>query len=287
MKQLNLRVALVTKAIPSQDGDGVSISRVAGRSLQQRMDPFLLLDEIHSEESKDYIGGFPAHPHRGFETITYMKVGKMRHRDSMGNEGVIESGDVQWMTAGKGVIHSEMPEQEEGVLHGFQLWLNLPADEKLKPSGYRDIRSAEIEEVATPGGGLLRVIAGEIGFDVGDEKMLEGPINGLKTDPAIVDVELKAGETVVLSLAREYPGFIYTYQGDGYVLNERGVSLKDVVFFNGGNSLELAAGSEGMGLLVVIGKPLREPVAQYGPFVMNTPEQVEQALQDYRSGSLV
>lgn len=262
----------------SQDGDGVKIQRVAGPMLNEWMDPYLMLDELRSDDAADYIGGFPPHPHRGFETITYMIDGKMRHRDHMGNEGLIVSGGVQWMTAAKGVIHSEMPEQEEGLLHGFQLWLNLPADEKLKPSAYRDIQKEEIPELSNDSGVQLLVIAGDIELD---GKSAIGPISGLTTEPVILDIELQANTSVSLQLPETHRTLVYSFEGAFEQVPHRHMGV-----FSEGNQLQLSTGNQGARALILAGSPLREPIVQHGPFVMNSVEQIHQAINDYQNGVL-
>ncbi|WP_101759161.1 pirin family protein [Oceanicoccus sp. KOV_DT_Chl] len=269
----------VIAARPAQDGDGVKIHRLAGKPLQVILNPFLMIDEINSEDAVDYIGGFPEHPHRGFETITYMKAGRMRHRDHMGNEGVVGAGDVQWMTAGAGVLHSEMPEQEQGLLHGFQLWLNLPAAEKMKPAAYQEISSTSIPEQQLPAGGLVRVIAGDI--TIGQSE-LKGVLSARTTQPILADVSLTANEKVELHFSADQAALVYLYQGATDVLK-----LRQLGVYSTGDTLALAAGLEGAELLVLSGKPLSDPVAQYGPFVMNTMEQIEQAIADFNNQQLV
>jgi len=270
-------------AVATNDGDGVKIHRVAGRQLNSVLDPFLMVDEINSDDAADYIGGFPEHPHRGFETITYMKAGRMRHRDHMGNEGVIETGDVQWMTAGKGVLHSEMPEQTNGLLHGFQIWLNLPANEKMKPAAYRDIQSKNITELNLDDGGLVRVVAGKLSVN-GIE--LVGSLPPLSTEPVLLDIVLSPSESVDLVFNKQNTALVHVYSGG---LNQAGDELKarQMGVFSKGECLTLQGGSEGANVLVFSGKPLKEPIAQYGPFVMNSTEEIEQAMQDYRQNELV
>jgi redox-sensitive bicupin YhaK (pirin superfamily) len=266
-------------ARPASDGAGVRIHRLAGPTLHELLNPFLMIDEINSEEAADYIGGFPEHPHRGFETITYMKAGRMRHRDHMGNEGVIGAGDVQWMTAAAGVLHSEMPEQEEGLLHGFQIWLNLPAAEKMKPAAYRDLRSNDIARFALANRGVVSAIAGKVSVD---GHALDGPISGLSTAPVLLDVVLAPGQRVDISFDGSNRALVFVYQGSTSELRryELGVYSADSV-------LQLTAGAEGAQALVLSGRPLTDPVVQYGPFVMNTQAQIEQALRDYRNDELV
>jgi len=262
-------------AQPTQDGDGVKIHRLAGRALNQILNPYLMIDEINSDDASDYIGGFPEHAHRGFETITYMKAGQMRHTDHMGNEGVIAAGDVQWMTAGAGVLHSEMPEQRQGLLHGFQIWLNLPAAEKMKPAAYREILSADIPELQLPGGGVVRIIAGTV--NVGN-KSKRGPLPDISTKPIFVDVQLSANETLTLSLDTKNKVMAYAYKGATDSITSRQLGV-----YNNGKKITLKAGPLGANLLLLSGESINEPLVQYGPFVMNTHKEIERAIQDFRN----
>ncbi len=265
----------VIKARPTQDGDGVNIHRLAGPQLHDILNPFLMIDEINSNDASDYIGGFPQHPHRGFETITYMKTGRMRHRDHMNNEGVIAAGDVQWMTAGAGVLHSEMPEQEHGLLHGFQIWLNLPAKEKMKPAAYQEIASRKIVEERLRDGGLVRVIAGKVSID---QKPTQGPLPERSTQPILLDVQLTPNETVELSFNKEHPALVYVYEGATDKLSARQLGV-----YQSGEFLSLQGGKTLTKLLVLSGAPIDEPVAQYGPFVMNTKQELQRALEDFNN----
>ena len=237
-----------------------------------------MLDELRSDNSDDYIGGFPAHPHRGFETITYMRHGSFMHKDHMGNEGSITSGGVQWMTAGRGVIHSEMPGQQDGALHGFQIWLNLPANEKMKPAAWQDIQSDCIPKSRKDDGSSIAVIAGKIKFA---SALLEGPIAGLTTEPVLIDVSVAAGKTLELELPHDHQVMVYLFDGE-----IEGKSAPGALFYNAGDVLSLTATEAGIGALVLGGKALKEPIAQHGPFVMNTFEQIEQAIRDYNAGTL-
>lgn len=264
----------VVKAQPTQDGAGVKIFRHAGARLHEVMNPFLMVDEINSSDANDYLAGFPEHPHRGFETITYMKAGKMKHRDHMGNEEVIGGGDVQWMTAGRGVLHSEMPEQEAGLMHGFQIWLNLPAAEKMKPARYQEILKHQVAVKDLADGGQVRVIAGSMTAN-GDE--LQGPMQGLTTEPVIADVKLGSGENVSLALSPDNPVLVAVYAGETSEL-----ATKALGKYTAGDLLELKAGPEGAELLVLAGNPIREPIVQYGPFVMNSRREIEQAIYDFQ-----
>ena len=288
---LTRRLVRTIKASDTSDGDGVKITRVAGRHLNEVLDPFLLIDEINSDDASDYIGGFPEHPHRGFETITYMLNGRMRHRDHMGNEGVIEPGGVQWMTAGRGVLHSEMPEQEEGLLHGFQIWLNLPAVEKMKPAAYRDIPSEEVVEAKLEGGGLIRVVAGNV--NLGGQTLIgplmnESPAKPLSTEPVFIDVHLLPNEKVVLGFNAENPALVLVYTGSiEDSLSGDQLQQHQMGVFSQGEGLALHSGATGARMLVLSGKPIKEPVEQYGPFVMNNMKEINQALKDFRENGLV
>lgn len=265
----------VVNAQSTQDGDGVKISRLAGPRLHQGLNPFLMIDEINSDDAADYIGGFPEHPHRGFETITYMKTGRMRHRDHMGNEGVIGAGDVQWMTAGAGVLHSETPEQEEGLLHGFQIWLNLPAAEKMKPAAYQEIASANIVEKSLTEGGLVRVIAGTVAIN---QQPARGPLPDISTKPVFLDVQLTANETVEITFDNQNPVLVYVYSGETNLIKSRQLGI-----YKTGKTLKLTGSLSGAKLLLLSGQPIKEPVKQYGPFVMNTVEEINHALQDFHN----
>ncbi len=276
---MNRKLLQVYQARPSRDGDGVKINRIAGTQMNRVLDPFLMIDEINSDSAADYMGGFPEHPHRGFETITYMKAGRMRHRDHMGNEGVIGPGDVQWMTAGRGVLHSEMPEQEKGLMHGFQLWLNLPAVDKLKPAAYCDIRSADIPSCRDRTGREVRVIAGEVGIE---DTSVSGCLPVMATQPLLSDVSVAPGEEIILNVGDYEQVLVFVYAGTSTELKTKTLGV-----YGGGEKLVLRAGKHGFEALVLSGKALREPIAQYGPFVMNQPEEIEQAIRDYQEGRLV
>ncbi|PHS69624.1 MAG: quercetin 2,3-dioxygenase [Alcanivorax sp.] len=270
------------RAMETSDGAGVRLKRALGQNPAVRLDPFLMLDAFSSDNPDDYIAGFPPHPHRGFETVTYLVEGHMRHRDHLGNEGDLQQGGVQWMTAGRGIIHEEMPQQEDGLLRGFQLWINLPAAEKMKPAGYRDIQDREIPRLDLPTGGQIKAIAGKV--DLAGES-LTAPVHGGSTDPLYLDVILRPGESVTVPLTPGYNAFLYLFEGAVTVAEET-VAVDHVAVLTDGDRVTLAAGRDGARLLLLTGRPLGEPVAQYGPFVMNTQEELEQALQDYRNGTL-
>jgi hypothetical protein len=266
----------------TSDGAGVKLTRVLTQDLQRRLDPFLMLDAFGTDNPGDYIGGFPDHPHRGFETVTYMLEGRMRHRDSAGHEGLLGPGGVQWMTAGRGIIHSEMPEQQEGRMEGFQLWLNLPARDKMAPAWYRDIPTTEIPQLSTAGGVTVRVIAGE-------SHGVKGAMQRDATAPLILDVHLSAGATFAQPLPGAHNAFVYVYRGavsiDGSAVASQRMAILANTADADGVVLQAAAGAPARALLIA-GAPLREPIAQHGPFVMNTQDEIFQAVQDYRAGRL-
>ena len=278
-------VKSVIQSIATSDGAGVKLRRSLGQSRGLYHDPFLMLDEFSSDNPGDYIAGFPAHPHRGFETVTYLLDGHMLHEDHLGNRGDLKSGGVQWMTAGRGIIHSEMPQQLEGRMRGFQLWINLPAAEKMKPAGYRDVEPREIPVARLGSGGSVKVIAGTVSIDGANTA---GPIQGLTTDPLYADVELPAGAAVSLPVKSGYNAFVYPYEGAVAIGREseaRTLERGHGAMLTDGDTIELKGGPQGVRALVLAAKPLGEPVVQYGPFVMNTREEIEQALQDYQSGA--
>ncbi len=285
------RVERLVTGQPTQDGAGVKLTRVLTHDLQRRLDPFLMLDNFASDDPKDYGAGFPDHPHRGFETVTYMIAGRMRHRDSAGNEGLLQNGGVQWMTAGRGLVHSEMPEQEAGVMEGFQLWLNLPGRDKMCAPWYRDIQSADIPEVTTPEGVTVRVIAGH---SHGVTGAMARPADAYPTDVRYLDLQFPAAGAVFSQpLASEHNAFLYTYRGTVQVLGgvEQATPVplhRMAILDNSGDGVRLQAdaGSTPARALLIAGRPLREPIAQYGPFVMNTREELMAAVEDFQNGRL-
>lgn len=284
------RLERVIPAMAASDGAGVKLRRSLGANPALRLDPFLMLDEFGSDEAVDYIAGFPAHPHRGFETVTYMLEGHMLHEDHLGHRGHLRSGDVQWMTAARGIIHSEMPQQDHGRMHGFQLWLNLPAAEKMKAAAYRDIPSGAIPRAALAGGGDVRVIAGT--FASGDGATVHGPINApdapLTTDPTYFDVSLPADARFAHGVTAGHNALVYVFEGElvlGAGDAARTVPAHAAGLLGEGDALDVRAGANGARFLLLAARPLREPVVQYGPFVMNTREEIEQALADYRDGT--
>jgi redox-sensitive bicupin YhaK (pirin superfamily) len=266
----------------TSDGAGVKLTRVLTQDLQQRLDPFLMLDAFGTDNPGDYIGGFPDHPHRGFETVTYMLEGRMRHRDSAGHEGLLGPGGVQWMTAGRGIIHSEMPEQQEGRMEGFQLWLNLPARDKMAPVWYRDIPSAEIPHLSTADGVTARVIAGE-------SHGVKGAMRRDTTAPLYLDLHLPAGAAFAQPMPSAHNAFVYVYRGalriEGTSVGSQRMAILANTPDTDGVVLQATADAPARALLIA-GAPLKEPIAQHGPFVMNTQDEIFQAVQDYRAGRL-
>jgi redox-sensitive bicupin YhaK (pirin superfamily) len=275
------RVLRTVRGQPTSDGAGVKLTRVIGQRDLDMIDPFLMLDEFRSDQAGDYIAGFPSHPHRGFETVTYMLAGRMRHGDNQGNSGLLTPGSVQWMTAGRGIVHSEMPEQEDGLMWGFQLWVNLPAADKMTAPRYQDIAPERIPEIAPAEGVRVRVLAGRIGE-------VAGPVSGVATDPLYLDVELAAGARFAVPVAAGHNAFAYVYAGDariGPADAATPVARGELALLaREGDDVLVAAGDAPARLILVAGRPLGEPVAKYGPFVMNTPEQIVEAIRDYQSG---
>ncbi|RRS02697.1 pirin family protein [Aquabacterium soli] len=276
-------VATALRGQPAEDGAGVRLTRVFQARSTLNLDPFLMLDEFASDQADDYIAGFPSHPHRGFETVTYMLEGHMLHEDHLGNQGHLRDGDVQWMTAGRGIIHSEMPQQQEGRMRGFQLWINLPAAEKMKPAAYRDIPADQIPRAVLADGGWVKVIAGETANAQGQP--VRGPIQGLSTEPLYLHAHLPAGAAWRTAVPPGHTALVYVADGD-IEIDGRALHHGWAGVLGHGAEVALAAGPQGADVLLLAGKPLREPVVQYGPFVMNTREEIEQALRDYNQGTL-
>jgi len=274
-------ITAVVNSRPATDGAGVKINRIPGFDTRMSMDPFLMLDEIHSDRREEFEAGFPPHPHRGFETVTYMREGGFSHTDSMGNTGTITAGGAQWMTAGSGVIHSEMPGPDADRIHGFQLWLNLPASEKMRRPAYRDIQG---EEVVTReiGAVTLRLIAGAVSVE---GAAMEGVVTGKTTRPLLGDVLASGTASVAIDVDETLKLQLYVYRGSATV-GEVSVRTGQLAYLGGGDVLEIAL-EAGAGLLLFGGVPINEPVAHHGPFVMNTPEEIAQAMRDYRDGTLV
>ena len=287
------RLRRVIDAQRTSDGAGVTLWRSLGQGPFARLDPFLMLDEFGSDRPGDYIKGFPSHPHRGFQTVTYMLAGHMLHEDHLGNRGHLRAGDVQWMTAGRGIIHSEMPQQESGLMRGFQLWVNLPAVEKMRPAEYRDIPAAAIPVLVDAAGVRAKIVAGELSLGGG---RAVGPVTGMSTQPLFVDLGLPADATFSLDLPASHQSYCYVYEG---AVHLPGVDAGEATLQarQGGvlaaddpaaadSRIVLRAGGAGARALLLAARPIGEPVVQYGPFVMNTREEIDQAIRDFQSGRL-
>jgi len=267
----------IISPVSTSDGAGVKIKRAIGTSTLDHLDPFLLLDVFGSEKGSDYIAGFPDHPHRGFETVTYMLNGKMRHRDSVGNEGVLETGGAQWMTAGRGLVHSEMPEQNEGLMKGFQIWVNLPADKKMIQPRYQDIQPDIIPIARIEGRAEVKVIAGEL-FD------LVGPISDIVTKPLFIDVILKPNQELNLPVAEGKTAFLYIYEGKIH-LDGEDIETDRLVILEDGDEINVRSCTQESRFILLAADPICEPIVRYGPFVMNSREEIYQAFEDFKNGN--
>lgn len=272
-------VTRIVRGTPASDGAGVRLNRVIGTQVVPAIDPFLMLDEFRSDQAGDYIAGFPDHPHRGFETVTYMLAGRMRHQDNHGHSGSLVPGSVQWMTAGRGIVHSEMPEQEDGLMWGFQLWVNLPAQDKMCEPRYQEFPPEAIPVVRPQEGVEVRLVAGDL-------MGASGPVRGVATEPLYWDITLAPDTRYVPEVPASHQAFLYIFQGDTVVGPNDGhpAATGQMVVLGSGNTIKIQSGSQGARLLLVAGRPLHEPVARYGPFVMNTAEEIQQAFADYREG---
>jgi quercetin 2,3-dioxygenase len=272
-------VVQTLRGMPASDGAGVKLTRVIGQPRLPDLDPFLLLDEFGTDKPEDYIAGFPEHPHRGFETVTYMLDGRMRHKDNHGHEGVLEPGAIQWMTAGRGIVHSEMPEQTEGKMRGFQLWMNLPAKDKMQPPNYQEFDGARLPVVDRTGVSV-KVIAGTLDGAV-------GPVKQPATDPIYMDIRVDAGADFALPVPAGHSAFVYVYEGGVCVGSGREaatINAQELAVLGDGGEVRLQGRAPRSRAILVAGRPLREPVARYGPFVMNTREELQQAFADYQAG---
>lgn len=274
----------VTKLVPStptSDGAGVKLNRSLGTQALPMVDPFLMLDEFRSDDPNDYLAGFPDHPHRGFETVTYMLAGEMEHRDSAGNSGLLVGGGAQWMTAGRGIVHSEMPRQKDGLMWGFQLWVNLPRAEKMRAPRYQDLRPDQIPEVELQGA-KVRVVAGEVGG-------VRGPVEGVVVEPTMLDLTLKPGARFVQTLPAKHAAFLYVFGGAAQVGPGDGVRVPRgaAAVLGEGETVTIVGDAEdGARVLLLAARPLGEPVARYGPFVMSTGDEIRRAIADYQAGRL-
>ena len=272
----NRPVARRLRGLATSDGAGVSLTRIIGTQQLSYLDPFLMLDEFGSDKPGDYIAGFPSHPHRGFETVTYMLDGRMRHKDNHGNEGLMTAGSVQWMTAGRGIVHSEMPEQEEGLMRGFQLWVNLPAKDKMAQPRYQEFSADRIPEVSPSPGVTVKIIAGHVGE-------VAGPVQQPATDPLYLDIAIEAGASFGQVIASGHNAFAYVYEGEVSVGDDT-VGKGELIVLGDGDAATFVGKVDKSRLILVAGKPIGEPVARYGPFVMNTQAEIMQAVQDFQSG---
>ncbi|MGZ5622029.1 MAG: pirin family protein [Methylobacter sp.] len=283
MNKQTRQLAAVISGKNTSDGAGVKLKRIVSPQQKNVFDPFILLDEFGSDQPTDYVGGFPDHPHRGFETVTYMLEGAMLHRDHLGNEGHLRAGDVQWMTAAHGIIHSEMPEQGNGLLHGFQLWINLPAKEKMKPPHYQEFAAAKIPQVALADGGYIKVIAGEY---VGKTQKISGAVTGVTTQPLYFDVLLSPQQQLDIPIDEQHTVLVYVYKGELAIGTDKILKAGQLGQLINGDNIQLATRDQSAQFLVLAALPLKEPVVQSGPFVMNSVEEIEQAFRDYRDGVL-
>jgi redox-sensitive bicupin YhaK (pirin superfamily) len=284
MKTQTRQLATIITGQNTSDGAGVKLKRIISPSPKNSFDPFILLDEFGSDEASDYLGGFPSHPHRGFETVTYMLAGAMRHRDHLGNEGHLRAGDVQWMTAARGIIHSEMPEQENGLLRGFQLWLNLPAIEKMKSPHYQDIAAAQIPQLELANGGYLKVIAGHYQTET---ETISGAVQEVSTQPLYLDVSLSEQQSLTIPVSTEHTAIVYVYQGELVIgVEKQRLITGQLGHLVNGDNIALATEQQPAKFLLLAALPLKEPMVQSGPFVMNTQAEIEQAFHDYRNGVL-
>lgn len=279
---MNRNIDKILKSKPTIEGAGVHLKRAFGYYEVPLLDPFLLLDDFHSGNPADYIAGFPWHPHRGIETVTYMLEGRVEHGDSMGNKGVILPGDVQWMTAGNGIIHQEMPKGDNGNMWGFQLWVNLPSTHKMMEPRYREVKTEQIPEVSIGENVKIRVISGEI-------ENTKGPVRDIIVDPEYLDVTLAPGAEFEHNIKKGYRAFAYVIEGSGYFDpdKKKSIDIEHLVIFKDGDTVKISTDDKSLRFLLVSGKPLGEPVAWYGPIVMNTQEELDIAFEEYRNGTFI
>jgi quercetin 2,3-dioxygenase len=277
------KIKKIFKSQPVLEGAGVRLHRAMGNREVPQFDPFLLLDDFRSDNPEDYIKGFPWHPHRGIETITYMLKGTVEHKDSMGNSGVISPGDVQWMTAGSGIIHQEMPEGDtSGAMHGFQLWANLPASHKMMDPRYREVKQSDIPQVVLGNGTTIKLVCGSY-------KNTSGPVKDIVVDPEYLDITVPANADFTHATKKGYTVFAYVFEGEGFLSEERdqNVSNRTLVLFDDGDQIVVRTADRTVRFLLISGKPIGEPIAWYGPVVMNTDEELEIAFDEYRNGTFV
>ena len=279
---MNRKIDKILKSQPTIEGAGVNLKRAFGYNEVPLLDPFLLLDDFRSDDPEDYIAGFPWHPHRGIETVTYMLEGRVEHGDSMGNKGIIGAGDVQWMTAGSGIIHQEMPKGSNGRMGGFQLWVNLPSRHKMMDPRYREVKNEQIPEVLKDKGIMIRIISGEV-------NKKRGPVKDIVVDIEYLDITLEPGAEFEHTIKKGYRVFAYVIEGSGYFDNEKKMNIgtENLVIFKDGNEVKIAANDRILRFLLISGKPIGEPVAWGGPIVMNTQEELQLAFDEYRHGTFI
>ncbi len=278
MSETRREISTLIPPMEMSEGAGVRIRRTIGGPYQENLDPFLLLDQFRTDNADDYIAGFPDHPHRGFETVTYMLAGLMRHEDNSGAGGTLRPGGVQWMTAGRGIVHSEMPQQEEGLMAGFQLWVNLPADQKMCAPRYQNIEPDDVPHITRDDGIEIRVIAGEVDG-------IKGAVNGIAIDPTYLDVRVPAGQVFEATIPWGHTAFCQVFEGEAHISGTP-VGGGSVAVLGDGDRVRLENhGPDELGFLLIAGRPINEPIARYGPFVMNTQAELEQAVQDFHSGN--
>jgi redox-sensitive bicupin YhaK (pirin superfamily) len=279
---MNRKIDRILKSKPTLEGAGVHLKRAFGYNEVPELDPFLLLDDFHSDNPADYIAGFPWHPHRGIETVTYMLEGMVEHGDSMGNKGVILPGDVQWMTAGSGIIHQEMPKGHNGHMWGFQLWVNLPSTHKMMEPRYREVKKKQIPQIAIDKHVLVRIISGEF-------ENTKGPVRDIVVDPEYLDITIAKDSEFEHNIKRGYKAIAYVIEGSGYfdMDKEKSIGIEHLVIFKDGDKVKITTGDKSLRLLLVSGKPLGEPVAWAGPIVMNTQDELDLAFEEYRKGTFI
>jgi redox-sensitive bicupin YhaK (pirin superfamily) len=282
MSSSSRTIKQIVEPVAVMEGAGVRLKRSIASFHLNYVDPFLLFDHFGSDNPEDYLAGFPMHPHRGIETVTYMLAGKVNHRDSLGNSGSIRAGDVQWMTAGRGIMHEEMPEPVAGKMEGFQLWINLAAKEKMTQPAYRDVAVEQIPQIDLAHGVKVRVIAGNV-------RGISGPVTGISIDPTYIDVYIPPGANFSHSTVPDHSAFVYVFEGQGNFAKDEGVDIAQpkLVVFNEGTRIDVQTKDQSVRFLLISGRPLHEPIARYGPFVMNTKEEIKKALEDLENGTFV
>ncbi len=282
MENIDRKVKYIAKSVPAIDGAGVRLKRAFGNLRGVNLDPFLLLDDIHSNDPSDFIAGFPWHPHRGMETVSYLVHGKFEHEDSLGNKGTIKGGEIQWMTAGSGIIHQEMPVQYDGLIRGFQLWVNLPSKHKMMKPRYQDIKRAEIKDVAIDNSVSVKVLAGSYNG-------VSGPVRDIISDPTYLDIHIDQENTFEYEVPTDHTAMLYVLEGEGYFdkTREKLVGHDNLVVFDEGNRISMQTKDKDLRFLLMTGKPINEPVAWQGPIVMNTQDELRQAFGELQTGNFI